>query len=115
MLSSADNVVLTFPPRPLSEWERAQLAEWQAAARERAPDIGLVFISERRTDHQRVAGRIVITLRSSQNPAYLVHAPTGLTFWVVATAPDWDTLHRFRTLLVALNFIRPVLSEPKAR
>jgi RimJ/RimL family protein N-acetyltransferase len=110
MLSPADNVVLTFPPRPLSQWERAQLAEWHAAARLRAPDIGRTFISERRTDHPRIAGRIVVTLRSSQDPAYLVHSPTGLTFWVVAAAPDWDTLLRFRTLLDALNFIRPVLT-----
>ena len=55
------------------------------------------------------------TLRSSQDPAYIVHAPMGLTFWVVAAAPDWDTLHRFRTLTAALNFIRPVLAEPDAR
>jgi hypothetical protein len=38
-----------------------------------------------------------------------------LTFWVVAAAPDWDTLHRFRTLLAAMNFIRPVLAEPDGR
>jgi hypothetical protein len=115
MLSAADNVVLTFPPRPISQWERAQLAEWHAAARERAPDIGRAFVSERRSDHPRIAGRIVVTLRSSQDPAYIVHAPVGLTFWVVAAAPDWDTLHRFRTLTAALNFIRPVLAEPDAR
>lgn len=115
MLSPADNVVLTFPPRPISQWERAQLAEWHAATREHAPDIGRVFVSERRTDHPRIAGRIIVTLLSSQDPAYLVHAPAGLTFWVVAAAPDWDTLHRFRTLLAAMNFIRPVLAEPDGR
>jgi hypothetical protein len=59
--------------------------------------------------------RIVVTLRSSQDPAYLVHAPMELTFWVVAAAPDWDTLNRFSTLRAALNFIRPVLAEPDAR
>jgi hypothetical protein len=115
MLSPADNVVLTFPPRPISQWERAQLAEWHAATRERAPDIGLAYVSERRADHPRITGRIVVTLRSSQDPAYLVHTPSGLTFWVVAATADWDTLHRFHTLLAALNFIRPVLPEPDAR
>jgi hypothetical protein len=115
MLSPADNVVLTFPPRPISKWERAQIAEWHCATRQNAPDIGRIFVSERRTDHPRIAGRIVVTLRSSQDPAYLVYTPTGLTFWVVAAAADWDTLHRFPTLLAALNFIRPVLSEPDVR
>jgi hypothetical protein len=115
MLSPADSVVLTFPPRPLSQLERAQLAEWHAATRLHAPDIGRAFISERRTDHPRIAGRIVVTLRSHQDPAYLVHGPTGLTFWVVAAGPDWDALHRFRTLPAALNFIRPVLTEPDVR
>ena len=115
MLSPADNVVLTFPPRPVSQWERVQLTKWHAATRKRAPDIGLAFVSDRRTDHPRIAGRIVVTLRSSQDPAYLVHCPTGLTFWVVAAAQDWGTLHRFPTLLAALNFIRPVQAQPNAR
>jgi hypothetical protein len=112
MPSPSDNVVLTFPPRPISQWERTQLAEWHAATQLRAPDIGLVFVSERRTDLPHIAGRIVVMLRLCKKPAYLVHAPNGLTFWVVAASPDWNSLHRFRTLLAALNFIRPVLAEP---
>ena len=112
MPSTADNVILTFPPRPVSQWERALLAEWYAATQRDGLDIHRAFVSERRGDDPKVAGRIVIVLRASKDPSFLVHSPTESTFWVVTAAPNWDELQRFRTLRAALNSIRPVLDGP---
>ena len=50
MPSNLDNVILTFPPRPISQWERAVLAEWFAATKRKGLDIAEAFVSERRGD-----------------------------------------------------------------
>jgi len=114
MPSTADNVILTFPPRPISQWERALLAEWHAATQRDGLDVHRAFVSERRGDDPKIAGRIVVVLRASKDPAFLVHSPTESTFWVVTAGPRWDELQRFRTLRAALNSIRPVLDGPDA-
>jgi RimJ/RimL family protein N-acetyltransferase len=112
MPSSADNVILTFPPRPVSQWERALLAEWFAATQRDSLDISRAFVSERRGDDPKIVGRIVVVVRPSKEPRYLIYSPAEQSFWVVATAPAWDNLQRFRTLRAALNSIRPVLEAP---
>jgi RimJ/RimL family protein N-acetyltransferase len=114
MPSNVDNVILTFPPRSISQWERAALAEWFAATQREGMDVVRAFVSERRGDDPRVVGRIAIVLRSSKDPAFLVYSPAESTFWVVASAPHWTDLQRFRTLRAALNSIRPVLDTPDA-
>jgi hypothetical protein len=112
MPSTADNVILTFPPRPVTQWERALLAEWLTAAQREGHDVHRAFVSERRGDDPKLVGRIVVVLRSSKSPAFLVYSPTESTFWVVTAAPNWDEVQRFRTLGAALNSIRPVLDGP---
>jgi hypothetical protein len=112
MSSIADNVILTFPPRPVSRWERALLAEWLAAAQREGHDVHGAFVSERRSDDPMLFGRIVIVLWSSPDPAFLVHSPAGFAFWVVMAVSAWDQLRRLPTLCAALNSIRPVLDEP---
>jgi hypothetical protein len=114
MPSNVDNVILTFPPRPISQWERAVLAEWFAATQRAGMDVIRAFVSERRGDDPRIVGRIAVLLRGSKEPAYLVYSPAESTFWVVAATPNWSELQRFRTLRAALNSIRPVLDEPDA-
>jgi hypothetical protein len=112
MPSPADNVILTFPPRMVSQGEQVLLAEWFAATQRADLDVERAFISERRGDDPNIVGRIVVLLRSSRHPAFLVFAPTESLFWVVTAAPAWDKVNRFRTLRAALNSIRPVLDEP---
>jgi hypothetical protein len=112
MPSSADNVILTFPPRPISQWERALLAEWYAATQRSGMDVARAFVSERRGDDPKVIGRIVVIVQPSRAPTHLVYSPAEQSFWVVVTAPSWSDVQRFRTLRAALNSIRPVLDSP---
>lgn len=112
MPSPADNVILTFPPRMVSQGEQVLLAEWFAATQRAGLDVERAYTSERRGDDPNIVGRIVVMLRSSKHPAFLVFAPTKSLFWAVTSAPAWDKVHRFRTLRAALNSIRPVLDEP---
>ena len=111
-MSNADNVILTFPPRPISQWERALLAEWFAATQREGLDIARAFVSERRGDEPKFMGKIVVVMRASREPAFLVYSPRETTFWIVTEAPAWNQVQRYRTLRAALNSIRPVLEMP---
>jgi len=114
MPSSVDNVLLTFPPRPVSQWERTLLAEWVTLSKRKGSDIARAFVSERRGDDPKILGRIVIMLKTTREPAFLVHSPQESTFWVVTSGPNWSEVQRFRTLRAALNAIRPVLAMPNS-
>lgn len=114
MPSPADNVALICPPRPVSQWGRALLAEWFAATRRQGADVARAFVSERRSDEPRIAGRIVVMMQPGKEPTHLVYSPVESACWVVATGHDWKELQRFRTLRAALNSIRPVLPMPDA-
>jgi len=114
MTSNADNVFLTFPPRSISQWERALLAEWFAATQHDGLDVARAYVSERRGDDPRFIGKISVVLRASREPSFLVYSPRETAFWVVTAAPDWNQAQRFRTLRAALNSIRPVLDMPEA-
>jgi hypothetical protein len=54
MPSHADNVILTFPPRPVSQWERALVAEWFVVTQREGAGITRAFVSERRGDDRRL-------------------------------------------------------------
>jgi hypothetical protein len=114
MPTNPDNVILTFPPRPVSQWERALLAEWFAATQRHGIDVARAFVSERRGDEPRILGKIVIIMRAGREPAHLVYSPRETAFWVVTSAPVWERVQRYRTLRAALNSIRPVLEMPDA-
>jgi len=114
MPSNPDNVILTFPPRPVSQWERALLAEWFAATQRDGLDVARAYVSERRGDDPKIVGKIVIVMRASREPAHLVYSPRETAFWVVTSAPAWNHPQRYRTLRAALNSIRPVLDMPDA-
>jgi len=114
MPSNADNVILTFPPRPISQWERALLAEWFSATQQEGLDIARAYVSERRGDDPMIVGRIAIVVRPRKEASHLIYSPAESTFWVVSSAPSWGNLQRFRTLRAALNAVRPVLDGPDA-
>jgi hypothetical protein len=113
MPSHADNVILTFPPRPISQWERALLAEWFVATQREGVGITRAFVSERRGDDPKFVGRIVIIARPSKDPTHVVYSPAESAIWVVTTAPGWNQPQRYRTLRAALNSIRLVLEMPE--
>ena len=113
MPSIADNVFLTFPPRPVTQREKALLAEWVAATQRKGLDVSRAFVSERGGDDPKIRGRIVVQLWSNpDHPAFLVHSTAELPLWFVIAAPAWDEVRRFPTLRAALNSIGPVLDEP---
>ena len=86
-MSNSDQVLLTFPPRPISQWERALVAEWFAATQRDGLDVARAFVSERRGDDPRFLGKIVVVMQARREPSFLVHSPRETAFWVVTEAP----------------------------
>ncbi len=111
-MSNSDQVLLTFPPRLISQWERALITEWFAATQRDGLDVARAYVSERRGDDPRFLGKIVVVMQAKREPSFLVHSPRETAFWVVTEAPLWDRVQRFRTLRLALNSIRPALEMP---
>jgi hypothetical protein len=108
---TADNAILKFPSRLISPGERVLLAEWFAATQRKRLDVHRAFVSEHRSDDPMLFGRIVIELRSSKEPAFLIHSPAEMLIWIVTTVALGE-VGRFASLRTALNSIRPVLDEP---
>jgi hypothetical protein len=111
MPSPADNAILTFPPRSISQWERDLLNEWFAATQRKKLDVTSASVRERRGDDPKFYGKIGVALRAGLEPAYLIYSPAGSTIWVVTTGSMWNQVQRFPTLRLALNSIRRVLDE----
>lgn len=110
MPSNADNVILTFPPRPIAPRDRALLNDWLEATQRQGADVIAAYVSERRGDDPMIAGRIAIVVSSNpfaREPTHLVYSPSGSTFWVVAAARNSGSLERFGTLQAALSSIHP--------
>jgi hypothetical protein len=115
MPSNADNVILTFPPRPVSDWELSVVTEWFVATQREGLGIAQAFVSERRGDDPMLVGRIVIVERPAKVATHVIYSPAGSTFWVVASARSLGDLQRFHSLRAALNSIRAVFDDPDAR
>ena len=99
-------ILLTFPPRPLASYEHAILAEWLSLVGDGAS----ATVDERRSDDPTTYRRIVISAGSDGLRSHLVHAPTGMTCWLVNTVGVHSHVHVFDSLRDALNSIRPVLA-----
>ena len=99
----------TFPPRPLNPDERALVATWLAAT----SNVASAYVSERRSDDPALYRRVVVTVGQDRGPSCLIHAPVGLSCWLVSPVVQGSEVRRFDSLLAALNSIRPafVLSE----
>ena len=104
MTDRTGDVLRTFPPRPLNPDERALVATWLAAT----CDVASAYVSERRSDDPAIYRRVVVTLGPDRAPSYLVHAPVGLTCWLVSRVGRGGDVQRHDTLRSALNAIRPV-------
>jgi hypothetical protein len=99
----ASSVLLTFPPRPLTDWERETLRGWAEAV-----DGYTAFVAERRSDDPAIYRRIVIARRRTKQHAYTVHAPQGMDVWVVVSTTEGEDIGTFPTLRAALEFVRPL-------
>ena len=88
-----------MPVCPVSQWERAVLAQWFAGTDRIGPDaISAAYVSERSRDEPQVRNKIVISERDRHDMAYLIHRPAGELAWVLVCARTNAELGRFRTL-----------------
>src|SRR5271169_32885 len=101
----ASDVLLTFPPRLLTQEESNLVAEWLSLA----PDISLAYVSTRRSDDPAIYQRVVISDAPDNKPTHLVHAPSGLRLWVKLTVGRDEGGELFDSRSAALNSIRHVL------
>ena len=104
MTDRTGDVLRTFPPRSLNPDERELVAQWLAETY----DVTSAFVSERRSDDPAIYRRVVITIGPEQQPSFLVHAPSGISCWLVSSVGRGSEVRRFDTLRAALNSIRPV-------
>ncbi len=106
MPNRTGDVLRTFPPRPLNPDERTLVDTWLAAT----CDVASAYVSERRSDDPTLYRRIVITVGPEPGPTYLVHAPAGISCWLVSAAGRGAEVQRYNSLRAALNSIRPVFT-----
>ena len=104
------HILRTFPPRALAPHEHAFVAEWLS----RAGDIVSAYVAERRSDDPAMYRRVVIVAGLSNRPSHLIHAPEGMSCWLLFSIGEYPPVRQFDTLREALNSIRPVLSEAEA-
>lgn len=100
-----ENVLLTFPPRPITDGERQLLLDWIATT-----DDFSVFVSQRRCDDPAIYRRIIVARRATKQRLYLVHSPKDSDCWIVMSAVESDDVEQFPTLRAALTYIRPAAS-----
>ena len=106
------HILRTFPPRALAPHEHAFVAEWLS----RAGDIVSAYVAERRSDDPTLYRRIVIVAGPDDRPTHLIHAPEGMSCFLLFTVGAYPRVRQFDTLRAALNSIRAVLpeAEPEA-
>jgi len=106
MPKTAVDILLTFPPRPLSPAEQALVEEWLRLA----GDVPFAYVSRRGSDDPTVFGRVVIGTRPDTKPSYTIHVPAGSSLWLVTSMDLPQPVRPFDTLRDALNAVRPVLT-----
>jgi len=110
MTDRTDHVLRTFPPRPLNPDERELVSAWLAGT----CDIASAYVSERRSDDPAIYHRVVVTVGPERTPSFLIHAPTGLSCWLVSKVRGAPEVRRYDSLRTALNSIRPVFPVGEA-
>lgn len=103
MSNRVENVHRMFPPRPLTDGERAILLGWTLATKDFS-----TFVSERRSDDPAVYRRIIVSRRVNNRRLYMIHAHQNSDYWIMVSAADGEDVGHFPTLRAALNFINPV-------
>ena len=92
---------------PVSQWERAALAQWFAGTDRSGPaGISAAYVSERSSDEPGKRNKIVIAERDRADIAYVIHRPAGELAWVLICARSDTELGRYRTLSEALHQVR---------
>ncbi len=104
-MPSNAHIMLTFPARELSPFERELVRDWLAVA----SDVADAYVSMRRSDDPALYRRIVVIDGPDGRPTHLIHHPDGLELWVKMTIGPYPQIEMFGTLRAALNSIRPVL------
>ena len=105
MLSESQNC-------PISQWERAVLAQWFAGTDRTGPGaISAAYVSERSRDEPCIRNKIVIAERDRRDIGYLIHRPFGELAWVLICARTETELGRYRTLPEVLQQIRPTRED----
>lgn len=97
-----DNVLRTFPPRPVTDGERQILRDWIRTTEDLS-----AYVSERRSDDPAIYRRIVVSRRATKQHLYLIHSPQGSDCWIVLSAVEAEDVGHFPTLRAALDHIRP--------
>jgi hypothetical protein len=97
------HVLMTFPPRPLTDGERETLRVWATEV-----DDVAAFVSERRSDDPAIYRRIVISRASTGQRLYFIRPPHSNDSWLVLSAKESEDIARCPSLRAALNFVRPV-------
>src|ERR1700722_11406094 len=95
-----ENVHRIFPPRPLTDGERAILLGWTTVAKGFS-----TFVSERRSDDPAIYRRIIVSRKGNNQRLYLIHSHQNSDYWVMISAADGEDIGHFPTLRAALNFI----------
>ena len=101
------DILRTFPPRALAPHEHAVVADWLS----HAGDIVSAYVAERRSDDPTIYRRIVIVAGPSNHRSHLIHAPEGMSCWLLFSIGEYPPVRQFDTLREALNSIRPVLPD----
>lgn len=110
MTDRTGDVLRTFPPRPLNPDERALVATWLAATY----DVASAYVSERRSDDPAIYRRVIVTVGPERVPSFLIHAPEGISCWLVSAVGHGSQVRRYDTLQAALNSIRLVFVPSEA-
>ena len=106
-MPSHAHILLTFPARELSLFERELVREWLALA----ADVSDAYVSTRRSDDPALYRRVVVSDAPHGRPTHLVHRPSEVNLWIKTTIGPSPQIAMFGTLRAALNSIRPVLFD----
>ena len=110
LVSDDPPVDLSIPAKPLTGDECKMLTEWQ----EQAPAGIGAYVSQRNADRD-LNDRIVVTQRKTRKPSYLIYAPSGADYWIVASAINMTVIGQFPSLRTAMAFVSSANNRPTIR
>src|ERR1700759_5456509 len=91
-------LLLRYPPRPLTPKERDLVDGWLNLA----GDVAIAYASERRTDDPAMYRRVGSAAGAGDQPTHLVSCPDGMRLWVKLTVGAHPRVEIFDTLRAAL-------------
>lgn len=85
-------------------------APWCSPGWQGVYDVAAAYVSERRSDDPALYRRIVISIGPDTRPSHLVHAPVGISCWLVTAVGQDLEVQKYNSLRAALNSIRKVFT-----